>query len=541
PEATGLYDRLVADHFGGHRVFLDRVSLPLGHDFRPRLTDVLRRCDLALVVIGPRWPELLRDREGTEDYVLVEVETALSLGIPVVPVLVGGAGLPATGDLPASIAVLPHLQSVALRDGTDFADDCASLAARLEELQKQHIRDSVKRVPQLRRTHRLGVAAFVLALVGPLIWTAVDDATYPSRALTGAQVSPDGRRVATAVEGELRTWDVERAAWSEVVGELDGPADVIRWSPDGRWLATGDGYTGAMRLWDAASMRVVRPLSGHQGLLDDIAWSPDSTRIATGDGDGVVRVWRIDAELPLVGKAVFSGLNPHVSVVAWAPGGPNTLAVGGWEPTVRLLRLQDGELRETDVFTGHRSFVGRVRWSPDGRRLVSADLELGLVFHGVADGRFTSSTDLGFQRGWNSIDDLGWSPDGAWLAVADGTKDVVRLWSAETGQAAPPLAVHPVGQIEASLAWSPDGKRVAVSNNTAVRVLSVPDGRLLAGTDHGQAEVAGEEVRLAGWSGVGDRIVWTSGRRVRITLFGVGTGERTELRPTSLAGWLLGG
>ncbi|KOV86680.1 TIR domain-containing protein [Nocardia sp. NRRL S-836] len=539
--ATRLYDRLVAG-YGTHRIFLDRRSLPLGHDFRPRLVDVLGRCDVALVVIGPRWLELLRERAGQrEDYVLIEVETALATGKPVVPVLVDGAALPAAEDLPASIAVLPHLQSARLRPGEHFSEDVPLMTAQLEELQKQHLRDSVTRVP--RRTHRLGVAVFVLALLAPLGWSGLTDLTYPARALSGAELSPDGRFVATVFRGELRTWDVGRRAWSTPAGHLadlgERPADLVRWSPDGRWLVTGNDYDGRMYLWDATSLRVARRFSGHQGLLDDIAWSPDSSRIATGDGDGVVRIWRIDAEQPFVGKAVFSGLTRRVSALAWAPNRSDTIAAGSWDHTVRLLRVGDRDLSELDSFQGHRNFVKQVSWSPDGSRLATVALESSLVFHRIADGRFTSSTDLGFQRGWNAIDDLRWSPDSAWLAVADSTGGVVRLWKAESGEAVPPLALHPTGSSAASLAWSPDSASIAATNRDDVRAWSVPDGRVLTDTAHGQDEALDGGVHLVGWTGVGNRVVWTSKRPFEIRLMTVGSGEQTVLGQVSLPAWLV--
>ena len=137
-DASGDAGRL-ADHlhrrFGADRVFLDIETIDPGTDFVEVLQASLRQTAAMLVVIGPRWTSL-RAADGTRrlddpgDFVRLEVETALSRSIPVVPVLVQGASMPKKEDLPASLAPLVNRQLAAL-DHAEFHDDAERLCDRL--------------------------------------------------------------------------------------------------------------------------------------------------------------------------------------------------------------------------------------------------------------------------------------------------------------------------------------------------------------------------------------------------------------------------
>ncbi|WP_410610277.1 hypothetical protein [Amycolatopsis sp. lyj-109] len=81
PVATAIADRL-ARQFGSENV----------------LSDSVRRSDVVLALIGPRWLDDPGDRVRTE------LRTAFEHRIPVVPVLLDGTPLPGPGDLPPALA-----------------------------------------------------------------------------------------------------------------------------------------------------------------------------------------------------------------------------------------------------------------------------------------------------------------------------------------------------------------------------------------------------------------------------------------------------
>jgi hypothetical protein len=131
-----IYDRLTAK-FGRKNVFKDVDDIPPGVNFLQYIQDSLRRCSVALVVIGPHWLEV-RDPSGKRrlddaaDFVRLEIVTALALGLTVIPLLVDGAVMPTSTDLPASLGPLAMLNALPVRNDPDFAHDMDRVVGGIE-------------------------------------------------------------------------------------------------------------------------------------------------------------------------------------------------------------------------------------------------------------------------------------------------------------------------------------------------------------------------------------------------------------------------
>jgi hypothetical protein len=84
-----------------------------------------------LAVIGPRWLTAAGTRgrrlDDPADLVRLEIEAALTRGVLVIPVLVGGARMPSTDELPVSLRLLAGRQAVEL-DPARFSADIDRLA-----------------------------------------------------------------------------------------------------------------------------------------------------------------------------------------------------------------------------------------------------------------------------------------------------------------------------------------------------------------------------------------------------------------------------
>ena len=139
-DSQGFAGRLaddLAERLGADRVFRD-IEIPVGSDFGDVLDRAIAASDVLLVVIGRRWAGDSRDGERSRlfeptDWVRGEIEAAFAQRKQVVPVLVGGARMPARADLPESIRRLVTLQAAELSDRHwDAAVD--ALADRLRVL-----------------------------------------------------------------------------------------------------------------------------------------------------------------------------------------------------------------------------------------------------------------------------------------------------------------------------------------------------------------------------------------------------------------------
>ena len=121
--------------FGKGKVFIDVDSIRPGKNFQSVLKDDLEKCAGMVVVIGPRWLELLKssgpaDSETGHDYVRLEVASALERKLPVFPVLVDGAAMPDAMDLPDDLKPLAFQQALSVRHDS-FPRDMSGLEQEL--------------------------------------------------------------------------------------------------------------------------------------------------------------------------------------------------------------------------------------------------------------------------------------------------------------------------------------------------------------------------------------------------------------------------
>jgi len=107
---------------------MDVADIAPGQLFARTIDDTIARCDVALIVIGPRWAEILEERaqQKQPDYVRHEIEAALARQIRIVPVLVGGAGMTELAGLPDGLSALAQYEAAELRDSS-FSEDCTRL------------------------------------------------------------------------------------------------------------------------------------------------------------------------------------------------------------------------------------------------------------------------------------------------------------------------------------------------------------------------------------------------------------------------------
>jgi hypothetical protein len=118
--AGRLYDRL-ADRFGKDKLFRDIDHISYGEDFVEALDEAVGSCKALIAVIGPTWLTA-KDKRGrrrldnSHDFVRIEIESALSRGIPIFPVLVNNGEMPDIDELPESISGLARRQALEISE-----------------------------------------------------------------------------------------------------------------------------------------------------------------------------------------------------------------------------------------------------------------------------------------------------------------------------------------------------------------------------------------------------------------------------------------
>jgi hypothetical protein len=118
--AGRLHDSLCM-RLGDSEVFMDLDAIEPGADFVEHIEREVGSCEVLLALIGRDWidargPEGNRRLEDPDDWVRLELETGLNRDIRVIPVLVQGAEMPRSDQLPGDLAKLARRNALEIGD-----------------------------------------------------------------------------------------------------------------------------------------------------------------------------------------------------------------------------------------------------------------------------------------------------------------------------------------------------------------------------------------------------------------------------------------
>lgn len=124
--AGRLYDNL-SQHFGEDQIFMDIRGIEPGADFTKVIEQAVSSSKVMLVLIGRNWLTVTdalwkRRLDNPYDFVRLEIVAALNQGVRVIPVLVQGAMMPRSQNLPDVLAPLTRRNAIELTDARWKAD-----------------------------------------------------------------------------------------------------------------------------------------------------------------------------------------------------------------------------------------------------------------------------------------------------------------------------------------------------------------------------------------------------------------------------------
>jgi WD40 repeat protein len=296
--------------------------------------------------------------------------------------------------------------------------------------------------------------------------------------VTSVAFSPDGRTLASASQGTIRLWQVQRRR--PAARELSGHADVVTavaFSPDGRTLASAS-QDQTVILWDIRhNPSLGQPFDSHIASVSDVAVATDAGTVAVEDGEGNVTLWDIEGRRPL-GRLPSSeshlseGLvfSPNGRLLAWVEGPSVRL----WDVTVHAPFGQ--------ALTASRGSVTSLAFSPDGRLLVSGS-EDGIVR--ILDVRTGKAVGEPLVGGAGSVASLAFSPDGK-VIVAGTDAGYVEIWDSRAHrQLSDPLTAQTLSVT--GVAFTPDGRTIVSAGSDGTISLWDLAGRSRIGQFEGDA------------------------------------------------------
>ena len=296
--------------------------------------------------------------------------------------------------------------------------------------------------------------------------------------------SPDGRTVLSGGIDEsgnsLKLWDVATGRLLRTFKSRSSDLRSVAFSPDGRTVLSGGGNEEnapdfALKLWDVATGKLVRALNGHTSTVSSVAFSPDiqGRLILSGSHDGTLKLWDVSTgkeiktfkhhlNVPAFRKSNcntvsdWTGHPDVVSSVRFSPDGRTVLS-GGWNHTLKLWDVVTLKLVRT--FEGHSDGVHTVASSPNGSTVLSAGADKTLKLWDASNGRLVRI----FKGHFSEVRSVAFSPNGATALSGGGDPEegcdyTLKLWDVATGRLLRTFKGHEFWVN--SVAFSPDSRTV---------------------------------------------------------------------------------
>ena len=147
------------------------------------------------------------------------------------------------------------------------------------------------------------------------------------------QWRPRTLELASAAYGELTVWNPDKTEPIRVC-KWKGSMLVLAWSPDGKYIATGD-QDSTVHFWIVKTGEDLM-MSGYPTKVSELAWDYTSRYLATGGGS-VPCVWNVSGKGPAGTKPLqFKAHQAKVTALAFQHAGP-ILASAGADGLVALL------------------------------------------------------------------------------------------------------------------------------------------------------------------------------------------------------------
>lgn len=254
-----------------------------------------------------------------------------------------------------------------------------------------------------------------------------NDLIAPNTNIMCIAFSSDGRFLATGfVDDDTELLNLATGKKDVLPNGNSKGATSVLFSRDNKFIAIAS-YDTVVYVWNLQQHQCVQKLTGHLDLIRNLDFSPDGKFIITSSVDHVVKIWEIESGRLIKAPDSTSVRN---TTATFSPDGhriaiasDSIITIWDWPNQVSFTTLK-----------GHKDLVFDIVFSPDGKKLASASLDLTVKIWDINSQQETQS----LKGHSGAIFDVAFSPPcqldtigGKYLATAS-LDSTVRVWDLAT-------------------------------------------------------------------------------------------------------------
>jgi WD40 repeat protein len=287
--------------------------------------------------------------------------------------------------------------------------------------------------------------------------------------ILSVEFSPDGKFLATGdANGDLCLWNVEEEM--QHIASLQshvGWVWAVKFSSNSKTLASC-GEDGKIGLWNVSTGKCLHIIEAHSMGCGSVSFSPNGKILASGGADETIKFWNVSSGQCV---KVLKGHTKILRVVVFSPDGA-ILASGSDDCTIKLWDVESGECLHT--LQGHTHAVLSAVFHPNGQTLATGSGDKTVKFWDVNTGECWRTLQ---GNHFETVVSVAFSPNGETLAAA-GEASAISLWDVTTGN-----CIQTFGEYTRriwSVAFSPQGNILAsVGRDQTIRLWQVNTGKCL--------------------------------------------------------------
>ena len=164
-EAVRSLAAALRSELGNQAVHLDVLTPPSGIELPKRIPNDIKAAGVVVLAIHPDWIDTIPRLSANEDWVRLEIEAALEFGVPILPVLLGGARMPRAEELPGGLKIVANLPAATAGDNEAFQTGVDDLLRGIHSCLPGRTLRLLTRVADSSQ----GNVAFALGILGALM------------------------------------------------------------------------------------------------------------------------------------------------------------------------------------------------------------------------------------------------------------------------------------------------------------------------------------------------------------------------------------